>query len=212
MTSVLLDSFTEVKTSDNLTGMDQPAQRRGRPFDPAISEAALRVTLELLDERGYAGLRVDDVAERAGIGLGALYRRWTTKSELVAAALTAAAAEQHVAPTGDPEADLLDGLVAIAGALGGRGGRLLALLFSGTEPELSAAIRTAKVIPLRDANRERLRRVLGDVPDLAQRADLGPGLIMLRFMAEGKPLIRQQIAEQVMPLMLNPRDPSRSSG
>jgi AcrR family transcriptional regulator len=169
------------------------------------------VTLELLDERGYGGLRVDDVAERAGIGLGALYRRWATKSELVAAALTAAAAEQHVAPSGDPETDLLDGLVAIAGALGGRGGRLLALLFSGTEPELAAAIRGAKVIPLRDANRERLRRVLGDVPDLAQRADLGPGLIVLRFMAEGNPLTRQQIAEQVMPLMVDPRGPSRTS-
>jgi AcrR family transcriptional regulator len=169
------------------------------------------VTLELLDERGYGGLRVDDVAERAGIGLGALYRRWATKSELVAAALTAAAAEQHVAPSGDPETDLLDGLVAIAGALGGRGGRLLALLFSGTEPELAAAIRSAKVIPLRDANRERLRRVLGDVPDLAQRADLGPGLIVLRFMAEGNPPTRQQIAEQVMPLMVDPRGPSRTS-
>src|ERR1700683_3850653 len=182
MTTVLVALFAEVKPSDNVAVVEQPAQRRGRPFDPAVSEAALRVTLELLDERGYAGLRVDDVAERAGIGLGALYRRWTTKSELVTAALTAAAAEQHVAPSGDPETDLLDGLVAIAGALGGRGGRLLALLFSGTEPELTAAIRGAKVIPLRDANRERLRRVLGDVPDLPQRADLGPGLIVLRFM------------------------------
>jgi AcrR family transcriptional regulator len=192
--------------------VEQPVPRRGRPFDPAVGEAALRVTLELLDERGYAGLRVDDVAERAGIGLGALYRRWTTKSALVIAALTAAAAEQHVTPSGDPEADLLDGLVAIAGALSGRGGRLLALLFSGTEPELAAAIRAAKVIPLRDENRERLRRVIGDIPDLAQRADLGPGLIVLRFMAEGEPLTRQQIADQVLPLMIAPsRIPSAPS-
>jgi AcrR family transcriptional regulator len=170
-------------------------------LDPAVSQSALAATLELLDERGYAELRVDDIAERAGIGLGALYRRWATKAELVVAALTAAAAEQHVAPTEDPETDLLDGLVAIAAALGGRGGRLLALLFSGSEPELAAAIRAAKLIPLRDANRERLRRLIGDVPDLAQRADLGPGLIIMHFMTEGQPPTRQRIRDQVMPVM-----------
>ena len=172
-------------------------------MDPAVSEAALRATLELLDEHGYAGLRVDEVAERASIGLGALYRRWSTKSELVVAALAAAAAEQHMTTSGEPETDLLDGLVAIAAALNGRGGRLLAVLFSGTEPELAKAITAAKLIPLRDANRERLRRLIGDVPDLAHRADIGPGLIIMRFMTENKSLTRRQIREEVLPLMID---------
>jgi hypothetical protein len=35
--------------------MKRPTQRRGRPLDPAVGEAALRVTVELLDEHGYAG-------------------------------------------------------------------------------------------------------------------------------------------------------------
>jgi hypothetical protein len=61
--------------------------------------------------------------------------------------------------------------------------------------------RTAKVNPLRDANRERLRRVIGNVPDLAARADIGPGLIIIRFIADGKPMTRRQIQEQVIPLM-----------
>jgi AcrR family transcriptional regulator len=201
MTSVLPPRFPEVKSSDNLAGVQQPTQRRGRPLDPAVSESALRVTLELLDEHGYAGLRVGDVAARAGIGLGALYRRWATKQELVLAALGNTAAERDVAASDDPEADLLEGLAAIADGLTGSAGRHLAALFSGTEPELAHAIRTAKVIPLRDANRERLRRVIGDVPDLAARADAGPGLIVLRFIADGKPMTRRQIRDQVIPLM-----------
>lgn len=181
--------------------MKEPKQRRGRPLDPAVGQAALRVALELLDEHGYAGLRVADVAERAGIGLGALYRRWATKPELVVAALSSAAAERHVPASDDPRADLLSGLVAIAVGLTGRGGRLLAVLFSSTDPELAAAIRKAKVIPLRDANRERLRRVVGDVPDLADRADLGPGLIVMRFLTDGNAMTRRQIQHRVIPLM-----------
>jgi len=176
--------------------------RRGRPLDPAVSEAALQATLELLDQRGYAGLRVDDVAREAGIGLGGLYRRWATKSELVKAALLSAATEQHVPPTDDPYQDLVDGLLGLNAALAGRGRRFLAMLFSGTEPELADAIRTTKLVPLREANRERLRRVIGDAPDLAERADAGVGLLVLHLMADGTPMSSRQVVEQVVPIMI----------
>jgi AcrR family transcriptional regulator len=39
-------------------------------------------TLALLAEVGYAGLRVQDVADRAGVGKAALYRRWPSKAAL----------------------------------------------------------------------------------------------------------------------------------
>ncbi|HZY74955.1 MAG TPA: TetR/AcrR family transcriptional regulator [Jatrophihabitantaceae bacterium] len=175
--------------------------KRGRPLDPAVSQAALQATLELLDEHGYAGLRVDDVAREAGIGLGGLYRRWATKSELVKAALLSAATEQHVPATDDPHRDLVEGLLLLNAALAGRGGRFLAMLFSGTEPELAAAIRTTKLVPLRDANRERLRRVIGDQPDVAERADAGVGLLVMHLMADGVPMSRRQIVDHVVPLM-----------
>jgi len=177
----------------------------------------------LLDERGYGGLRVDDVAAKAGIGLGALYRRWSTKAELVKAALISAAAQQHVAETGDAGRDLLDGLIALNTTLAGRGGRFLALLFAGTEPELSAAIRETKILPLREANRQRLRRVLsgaGEMDGVDDRADAGVGLMVLHFMAQGTPMTTQQIVDRVVPVMTGsaaaygpgqPADPSASS-
>jgi AcrR family transcriptional regulator len=189
--------------------MAAPA-RRGRPLDPAVSQAALQATLELLDERGYAGLRVDDVATRAGVGLGGLYRRWATKAELVKAALLSAAADQHVTTTDDPYQDLVNGLLGLNAALAGRGGRFLALLFSGAEPELAAAIRDTKLVPLREANRQRLRRVVGDGDDVAWRADAGVGVMVLHFMAEGAPMTAEQIVEQVVPVMVGrPADPAR---
>ncbi|GAB0101800.1 TetR/AcrR family transcriptional regulator [Nocardia sp. JMUB6875] len=44
--------------------------------------AVRRATQELLAEVGYAGLRVQDVATRAGVGKAALYRRWPSKAAL----------------------------------------------------------------------------------------------------------------------------------
>lgn len=179
--------------------MTQP--RRGRPRDPAVDAAALAVTLDLIDERGYAGLRVDDVAERAGIGLGALYRRWATKQELVMAALRSAASDADLPTTDDPMADLVETLAGISAGMTGRGGRLLAVLFAGAEPELADAVRKAKVVPVQQAVREGLRRVIGDVPDLAARADVGPGLILMHALTHARPLTRAQIRDRLIPLM-----------
>jgi AcrR family transcriptional regulator len=185
--------------------MTQPARRRGRPRNPAVDQAALGVTLRLLDEHGYAALRVDEVAEQAGIGLGALYRRWATKRDLVLAALTAAMTDIDLAPSDDAVADLIDALAAISTGLTGHGGRLLAVLFADSDPELADAVRQAKVIPARTAVRERLRRVIGDVPDLATRADIGPGLTLMHALTHTRPLTRAQIRRRVIPLMTGTR-------
>jgi len=181
--------------------IESEGRRRGRPRNPAVDEAALAATLELLDEHGYAGLRVDDVAERAGIGLGALYRRWANKQELVLAALKSATPVVDAKNSDDPLADLVDTLATISVGMTGRGGRLLAVLFAGTEPELAAAVRQAKVVPVQRAIRERLRRVIGDVPDLVERADIGPGLILMHALTHSRPLSRAQIRRQLLPLM-----------
>ena len=48
----------------------------------------LRTTLEIIGEHGFAGLRVEDVAARAGVNKTTIYRRWPTRGDLVIAALT----------------------------------------------------------------------------------------------------------------------------
>jgi AcrR family transcriptional regulator len=174
---------------------------RGRPRDPAVSAAALRETLALLDKHGYEGLRVVDVARNAGIGLGSLYRRWPTKYALVVDALGAAMADRHTELAGDPREDLLACLLTIAEGLGHRGGRLLSVLLSDPDSELAAAVREAKVAPFREVNRERLHAVIGDVPDLETRADVGAAQIILHMMLHGSPPDEKFLRERVLPLM-----------
>jgi AcrR family transcriptional regulator len=175
---------------------------RGRPRDPAVGAAALRETLDLLDKHGYDGLRVAEVARSAGIGLGSLYRRWPTKYALVVDALRDVAADHEIEPTDDPVEDLVAGLVRIAAGIAGRAARLLSVLMTDPESELATAVREAKVAPILAANRERLRRAVGDVPNLEIHADAGPSLIFMHLLVHGSAPDEKWLRAEVLPVLL----------
>ena len=78
----------------------------GRPRDPRIASAIMSATAELLVEIGYSSLSVAAVAERAGTTKSALYRRWSSKAELVHEAAFPVAPTALEAPAGDIAADV----------------------------------------------------------------------------------------------------------
>ncbi len=65
---------------------DVPAagQRRpGRPRSERADRAIIEATLSLLAESGAAGLCIEKVAARAGVGKATIYRRWPGKEDLL---------------------------------------------------------------------------------------------------------------------------------
>ena len=78
----------------------------GRPRDPRIDAAILAATAELLVEIGYANLTMAAVADRAGTTKTALYRRWSSKAELVHEAAFPVAPTALTAPEGDIASDV----------------------------------------------------------------------------------------------------------
>nr|WP_083962441.1 TetR/AcrR family transcriptional regulator [Hoyosella altamirensis] len=61
---------------------------RGRPRSEAASQAILSAVLELIAAHGsISDVSVDAVAERSGVSKATIYRRWSTKEELVATAV-----------------------------------------------------------------------------------------------------------------------------
>ncbi|MFG6403044.1 TetR/AcrR family transcriptional regulator [Microbacterium sp. P04] len=70
--------------------VESAARRTGRPFDRSSDASILASTLDLLAERDYERLTVDEVAARTGKAKTTLYRRWATKEDLVLAAIRAA--------------------------------------------------------------------------------------------------------------------------
>src|ERR687897_102301 len=79
----------------------------GRPREARADRAILAATLALMADRGVEDLRIDDVAEQAGVGKATIYRRFRSKDELVTAAVAALVGEIAVPDTGSTEADLL---------------------------------------------------------------------------------------------------------
>ena len=67
----------------------------------------LETTLEVLGHDGLAGVRIEDVAARAGVNKTTIYRRWPTRADLVVAALTTLAGPPRAPEVGRLEPDLL---------------------------------------------------------------------------------------------------------
>ena len=63
------------------------ARPRGRPRRASASADILDATLELLAERGFQAATMEAIAARAGVGRNTIYRRWSSKEELIADAL-----------------------------------------------------------------------------------------------------------------------------
>src|SRR5882672_6148660 len=74
----------------------EPAARKGRPRSDEVHRKILDAARELLTEDGFADLRLEHVAARAGVGKATIYRRWDSK-EALAAELLAELAGPHIA-------------------------------------------------------------------------------------------------------------------
>lgn len=81
---------------------------RGRPRDPAISEAILDAARELLLEVGYANLSMEAVAARAGVSKPTLYLRYPTRAVMVFEAIFGRTKQRPLPNTGGIRTDLYE--------------------------------------------------------------------------------------------------------
>jgi AcrR family transcriptional regulator len=86
------------------------ARGRGRPRRHEARDTILDATLDLLAERGFRATTMDAIAERASVGKNTIYRRWSTKDDLVIEAFAhfTTALELRARPDGGVYDRLLD--------------------------------------------------------------------------------------------------------
>ena len=189
---------------------DAATAQMGRPRDARADRAILETTLELIAERGVHAFRTEDVAARAGVGKGAIYRRYRSKDELVTAAVAALVREEIAVPnTGSTRADLLVLMrEAVELYRSSLPARLMPNLIGamGEQPELARAIRDGFLAGRRAALSEVLRRGVerGDLRpdlDLELALDVLGGPLFYRLLVTGGPL-DEQLAEGVAELIL----------
>jgi AcrR family transcriptional regulator len=155
-------------------------------------------------------VRTEDVAARAGVGKGAIYRRYRSKDELVTAAVAVLVNEEIAVPdTGSTRADLLILLrEAVALYRGSLAGRLMPKLVGAMaqKPDLARAVRDGFLAGRRRALGEVLRRGVerGDLRaglDVELALDVLGGPLFYRLLVTGGPL-DEQLAEGVADLIL----------
>jgi AcrR family transcriptional regulator len=190
----------------------------GRPRDSRADRAILKATLELIAEDGAFEFRTEDVAARAGVGKGAIYRRYRSKDELVTAAIAAVVSEEIAVPdTGSTREDLLL-LMREAVELYRRSlpRRLMPNLIGAIarKPELAQAVRDGFLARRREALSEVLRRGvergdLGRDLDVELALDVLGGPLFYRLLVTGGAL-DEQLVEGVADLILRGFAPNES--
>ncbi len=180
---------------ETLESPDCP-QRLGRPRCPKATKAIVRATLSLLRRSGFAGLTIDAVAERAGVGKATIYRWWPNKAALVVDAFFS-----HVSPrlpfadTGSVRGDFRSQMQLVVDEMCGPNGRLLAQLVSATQTdaELRRAFRERWLRPRRAEGLPAIARAIarGELPrnvDIEFLFDSLYGPLYLRLLFEHAPL------------------------
>lgn len=79
----------------------------GRPRSGQSHQAILEATLEIFAEEGLQGLSIEAIAERAGVGKTTIYRRWSSKEDVIKDALDLLRGDVPLPDTGNIRDDLL---------------------------------------------------------------------------------------------------------
>jgi Bacterial regulatory proteins, tetR family len=76
------------------------AQHRGNRYgrSEAAREAVLEAADDLLVENGFAGVTIEGIAARAGVGKQTIYRWWSSKTDILMDAFLEDAAQQLIPP------------------------------------------------------------------------------------------------------------------
>jgi AcrR family transcriptional regulator len=179
---------------------------RGRPRRASARPAIVEATLELLADRGFAETTIDAIAARAGVGRNTIYRRWSSKEELIADALHELTAELDVHEADDLYGLLLDWVQDFARVFADPTfGRILpAVLGELQRNPVFARVYSERVVrPRYDALVELLEQArdrgeLRPDVDVEQAADLIAGPPFVRLLPVGLPPLTERYAEELL--------------
>lgn len=166
---------------DSPGARDAAPRRPGRPRSERADRAILDAALELFTEAGTAGVCMEAVAARAGVGKATIYRRWPGKEDLLLDALTSLKS-----PLPEPRGESVrDDLVAMLRVMCRDASdptwvsRYTLLLGEGKKyPKVMQRYKETVVQPRREMIRSVLRRGVA-TGELRPDADIEAGVLMI---------------------------------
>jgi AcrR family transcriptional regulator len=168
----------------------------GRPRDAHIDAAVTASTLDLLEEAGYLGVSLGEVARRAGTSRPAIYRRWPGRAALVLAAVESRLDTPSPPDTGCTLCDIGDSFAVFLAAYRTIRPDAFGALYSEClrSPELHRRYLEAVVEPSRRAVRATLRRAV-DRGDLRREVDVEQLLDVIAAFAHYRALFGRHLSD-----------------
>ncbi len=200
-------------------GAVSSTRRRRNPkrFDPSVDTAILDAALQAVAEHGFDKMSLEDVAARAGVGKAAIYRRWTSKEQVVAEAIAhwrRALGPVQPPNTGSLRGDI-DALLAAMPELDDVAINTINVVMGVATAATRNAVLAAALDELVLSQPRRMisvvldqavrRGEISESRDLSLIPDVALGLNVLRF-ATGRPIdrvfIRRVLEDVILPLAL----------
>jgi AcrR family transcriptional regulator len=198
-------------------GSSQPAAavpgRLGRKRDHSRDPEILDAAIDVLAEVGFDGMTVDMVAARAKAGKATLYRRWTSKSDLVIDAVSCmkdrGADPAELPDTGTLRGDLIAMIKPHSIEDGEKKTRVMAGIVSllAKEPDLAQVAHAAIMEPRVRINRVLLQRAIdrGEIPPVADIDTLAlvvPAMVAYRVLMLHQPIEREFLVSLIDGVLL----------
>lgn len=173
---------------DPPAGQPGTASRGTRRRGAALERAIIAAVWAELAAVGYSGLTIEGVAERAHTSRTVLYRRWSTRAQLVVAAMTRSIPEPADLPdTGDLRTDVITLLARLENRFEGLpADAVRGLLFEVLQDPEAVEIREQVVQP---QCTDLVMILLGRA---AARGEIDPAMIKPRIASLPKDLIRAE--------------------
>ena len=207
---------------------DRPPRRggarigAGRPRRIGVEQAVFEATLRLLATQDYGEIRIETLAERAGVSRTTIYRRWPSKAAVVVAAVSGLYLDRVKVPdTGSLSEDLVTLLTETYRVMGDGDGRVLEKLVRqvGQNAELTELVRSILYARRRPyatiLHRAIARGEISPEADTELLLDLLLGPLWYRLMVSGAPItpadarsVVQLVLTGVLPRRSPPRDAS----
>jgi AcrR family transcriptional regulator len=198
----------------------RPSQARGqaggpsrRPLDRAKDQAITAAVVDVLARLGYSGFTMDEVALAAGVGKAAIYRRWSSKTDLLVS-YTEGSIEGtlDLSDSGSLRTDLAVLLNSAAAHFNGPAGRANRALLSAVhdDPVLAAAYRAGPVAQWAAAFQEVFDRAarrgeIGPAAASSLAAEAGAAILVQRWLLWGaridEALVTAVVDDVMLPLL-----------
>lgn len=181
----------------------------GRPRCEQTCEAIRAAAMDILTEKGFLGLTMEEVATRAGASKATVYRWWSSKGELLVDAFFTRVAPQLGFPdTGSVRRDFVDQMKLVVAQMKGPNGKVLAALIAGAQMDegLAEAVRKRWLAPRRAEGKKTIARAIarGELPahaDVEFLFDMLYSPLYFRLLVRHQPLT-DEFVERIVDTVL----------